>query len=320
MKKRSLLYVLFVLLQIVVAGLLFGDDVRASVANGPSERAIATGSVVAASLTPAGPVKSEDKGQHRRRAGTPPKAEPEPQFEGTLTAASATSITVHDSHGNDVVLALTSATAIRKGDATLNAADLNVGDHVHVKATSANNVNTALQIEVQTPEAQQEPGPELEIEGIITAASATSITVHDSHNADVVVELTSTTIIRKGETTIAAVDLKVGERVHVKATSSNNVNTAVEVIVQDEEQHPLEVTGTITASSSSSITVHDAHGADVILMLTANTIIRKGDATLAAADLKVGDHVEAEAIFDGTVNNAISIHVDGSGDNSHGHH
>jgi hypothetical protein len=55
-------------------------------------------------------------------------------------------------------------------------------------------------------------------------------------------------------------------------------------------------------------------------MLTADTIIRKGDATLAAGDLKVGDHVEAEAIADGTVNNAISIHVDGSGDNGHGHH
>ena len=319
MRKCGLLYVMFVLVQIVVAGLLFGDDVRASVASAPSENGIAKAPVVATSLTPAGPVKSEDKAQPRRRAGAPPKAEPELQFEGTITVASATSITVHDSHGNDVVLALTSATAIRKGDATLAATDLNVGDHVHVKATSANNVNTAQQIEVQTPDTQQEPTPVLEIEGIITAASATSITVHDSHNADVVVELTSTTVIRKGETTVAAADLKVGDRVHVKATSANNVNTAVEVIVQNEV-HPLEVVGTITAASSSSITVHDAHGADVILMLTADTIIRKGDATLASGDLKVGDHVEAQAIADGTVNNAISIHVDGSGDNSHGHH
>ena len=310
MKKRRLFFVMFVLVQIVVAGLLFGDDVRASVANGSSENAIAKAPVTM-SLTPAGP---------RRRSGTPAKPEPQLQFEGTITAASATSITVHDSHGNDVVFTLTSATSIRKGDATLAAADLKVGDHVHVKATSANNVNTAQQIEVQTPDTQQEPEHGLEIEGIITAASAIEITVHDSHNADVVVELTSTTIIRKGETAVAAADLKVGERVHVKATSANNVNTAVEVVVQNEEQHPIEVTGTITAASSSSITVHDAHGADVILMLTSSTIIRKGDATLAAGDLKVGDHVEAEAIFDGTVNNAISIHVDGSGDNSHGHH
>jgi hypothetical protein len=310
MKKRSLFFVMFVLVQIAVAGLLFGDGVRASVANTPSQSGIAK-APVATSLTPAGP---------RRRAGTPPKVEPEQQFEGTITVASTTSITVHDSHGNDVALVLTSTTVIRKGDATVAAADLKVGDHVHVKATSANNVNTALQIEVQTPETTQQPEPELEIEGIITAGSAASITVHDSHNADVVIALTSTTIIRKGETTVAAADLKVGERVHVKATSANNVNTAVEVIVQDEQQHPLEVAGTITAASSSSITVHDAHGADVILMLTADTIISKGGTALAAGDLRVGDHVEAEAIFDGTVNNAISIHVDGSSDNGHGHH
>jgi hypothetical protein len=310
MKKRSLFFVMFVLVQIAVAGLLFGDGVRASVANTPSQSGIAK-APVATSLTPAGP---------RRRAGTPPKVEPEQQFEGTITVASTTSITVHDSHGNDVALVLTSTTVIRKGDATVAAADLKVGDHVHVKATSANNVNTALQIEVQTPETTQQPEPELEIEGIITAGSAASITVHDSHNADVVIALTSTTIIRKGETTVAAANLKVGERVHVKATSANNINTAVEVIVQDEQQHPLEVAGTITAASSSSITVHDAHGADVILMLTADTIISKGGTALAAGDLRVGDHVEAEAIFDGTVNNAISIHVDGSGDSGHGHH
>jgi len=310
MKKRSLIFVMIVLVQIAVAGLLFGDDVRASAANAPSQSGIAK-APVATSLTPAGP---------RRHAGAPPKIEPEQQFEGTITVASATSITVHDSHGNDVVFALTSATSIRKGDVTLAATDLKVGDQVHVMGSSANNVNTALQIIVQTPDTQQQPEPELEIEGIITVASATEITVHDSHNADDVVELTSTTIIRKGETTVAAADLKVGERVHVKATSANNVNTAVEVIVQDEQQHPLAVTGTITAASSSSITVHDAHGADVILMLSADTIISKGGSTLASGDLKVGDHVEAEAIFDGTVNNAISIHVDGSGDSGHGHH
>jgi len=282
MKKSRLLVVLFVLVQVVVAGLAFGDG-------------------------------------GRRRSAAPPKTEPQLQFEGTITAASATSITVHDSHGVDVVLALTTTTVIRKGDATLTASDLKVGDQVHVKATSANNVNTALQIEVQTADDRKEPA--LEIEGTITAASATSITVHDSHKVDVVVELTSTTVIRKGDATIAAGDLKVGDRVHVKATAANNVNTAVEVIVQNEvDHHPLEVVGTITAASSSSITVHDSRGADVILMLTANTIIRKGDVTLAAGDLKVGDHVEAEAITEGTVNNAISIHVDSSADPGHGHH
>jgi hypothetical protein len=316
MKKRSLMFVMFVLVQMVAAGLMFADDGRAGAGNRRGEVAnTAGGGPMATSITPGGPVKSEDNGSHgRRHTAAPPKTEPELQFEGTIKAASATSITVHDSHGADVVVALTSTTVIRKGDATIAAADLKVGDQVHVKATSANNVNTAVQVVVQTADQH-----ELEIEGTIKAASATSITVHDSHGADVVVALTSTTIIRKGDATIAAADLKVGDQVHVKATSLNNVNTAVQVVVQvEDDQHSIEVEGTITVASATSITIHDAHGTDVILMLTASTVIRKGNLTIAAGDLKAGDHVEAEAIAQGIVNTAIVIHVDVSNDGEHG--
>lgn len=304
MKRRVFLLVMLVLMQAMVAGLLFGDDVRAGSANGNAT--ITSGTTQASSLTPA---SANNAPSSRRRAAPPSKSEPELQFKGTITAASATSITVHDSHGADVVLVLTATTVIRKGDATIAAADLKVGDQVHVKATSANNVNTATQVVVQTAEAEKN---ELEIEGTIKVASASSITVHDSHGNDVVVALTSTTVIRKGEKTIAAADLKVADRVHVKATSAGNVNTAVQVVVQivEDEHHPLEVEGTITAASTSSITVHDANGADVILMLTVDTIIRKGDAAITAADLKVGDRVEATAIAQGTVNTALTIHVE----------
>src|SRR5258707_746081 len=83
-------------------------------------------------------------GKGRRHAGSPP--EPEQQVEGTITAASATSITVHDSHGEDVVLTITGNTVIRKGDTTIAATGLKVGDQVHVKAAMVNMVNTALEV------------------------------------------------------------------------------------------------------------------------------------------------------------------------------
>ncbi|MEA2162326.1 MAG: hypothetical protein QOK37_453 [Thermoanaerobaculia bacterium] len=303
MRRRGFLLVMFLLMQVMLAGLLFGDDVKAGSANGNAT--ITSGTAQASSLTPA---PANNAPSSRRRAAPPSKSEPELQVEGTITAASATSITVHDSHGADVVLALTTITVIRKGDATIAAADLKVGDQVHVKATSANNVNTATQVVVQTAEPENN---EQEIEGTIKVASATSITVHDSHGADVVIALTATTVIRRGDKTIAAADLKAGDRVHVKATSANNLNTAVQVVVQGgDDQHPLEVEGTITAASTSSITVHEANGADVILMLTVNTIIRKGDTAITAADLRVGDRVEAAAIAQGTVNTALTIHVE----------
>ncbi len=233
----------------------------------------------------------------------------EREIEGTITAASTTSITVHDSHGNDVVVALTSTTIIRRGDQTLNAGDLAVGDQVHVQAKVASGTNTAFEVIVQQPE------DHLEVEGTITAASATSITVHDSHGDDVVLAITASTVIRKGDQNLAPTDLHVGDQVHVHAQVQNNADTALVIIVQ-QPVDLLEVEGTITAASATSITVHDSHGADVMLTLTDSTVIRKGDQTIAATGLKVGDHVHVMAVVQNSVNTAVLVIVQGSDDGS----
>src|SRR5438552_1577504 len=117
MKKRALLLMMFVLVQVMVAGLMFGDEVRAGGANGAATIS-GTGTQEPSALTPATVKPANDTPSGRRRAAPPTKSEPELQIEGTLTAASATSITVHDSHGADVVVALTATTVIRKGDNT----------------------------------------------------------------------------------------------------------------------------------------------------------------------------------------------------------
>src|SRR5438105_3885306 len=62
--------------------------------------------------------------------------------------------------------------------------------------------------------------PLMQIEGVITAVSATEITVHDSHNADVTVKITADTVIRKGDQTMQASQLNVGDQVHVQAKIS----------------------------------------------------------------------------------------------------
>ena len=76
----------------------------------------------------------------------------------------------------------------------------------------------------------------IEIEGIIATAAPDSLVITTEHGGDVTVKLTDATIIRHGQTPIAAADLKKGDRVHVKATVKDDVKTAVEVIVQDENE------------------------------------------------------------------------------------
>src|SRR6185295_9178062 len=57
----------------------------------------------------------------------------------------------------------------------------------------------------------------VEIEGVIKTAGAGSLVITTSHKDDVTVVLNDATVIRHGQTAIAAADLQAGDRVHVKA-------------------------------------------------------------------------------------------------------
>lgn len=251
----------------------------------------------------------------RRRATVP-----ETQIEGTLTSVASDSIVVNtESHGS-ITVALTSTTIIRKGKTTVAPTDLKVGDQVHVQATLANSVYTATQVIVQTPEDDGGKSALTQIEGTLSAVAADSITVTTS-NGDVKVALSSSTVITKGGVGVAATDLKVGDRVHVMASSSNSTFTAVQVIVQNDQTPGAGVTqieGTLTAAAADSITVQtEGHGSYTVA-LNSSTVIRKGDATVAPGDLKVGDQVHVMATFANNAYTAVLVIVqndDDSGSN-----
>ena len=160
------------------------------------------------------------------------------ELEGLITDISATSITVNDaSTGGPVTAAITSTTVIRKGNQTLTATDLKVGDRVHVKA-SVGSGGTLTAFEIMLQESGDGStgtgGQTKELEGLITAVSDSSITVMNaSTNGPVTAAITSTTVIRKGNTRLTAQDLKVGDRVHVKTTGPADSLTATEIIRQN---------------------------------------------------------------------------------------
>jgi co-chaperonin GroES (HSP10) len=141
-----------------------------------------------------------------------------------------------------------------------------------------------------------------ELEGLITAISATSITVNDASSGPQTAAITPTTVIRKGNTTLTPADLKVGDRVHVKASvGPDGMLTAFEIMLQNGETtgggQTKELEGLITAVSGTSITVMNASTAKPeTAAITMSTIIRKGNTTLTPADLKVGDRVHVKTI------------------------
>jgi co-chaperonin GroES (HSP10) len=147
-----------------------------------------------------------------------------------------------------------------------------------------------------------------ELEGLITAISATSITVNDASSGPQTAAITPTTVLRKGNATLTPDDLKVGDRVHVKASvGDDGTLTAFEIMLQNGDTtggQTKELEGPITEVSDTSITVMNASTAEPeTAVITPTTVIRKGNTTLTPADLKVGDrvHVKTTTNADGTL-------------------
>ena len=147
----------------------------------------------------------------RRRAVAPSPKE----IEGLVQAISATEITV-----NGITLKITADTVIRKGNQTLQTSDIHVNDRVHLKAAG----DTALEIKLQNPDEGEQRGQLREFEGLVQAISPASITING-----VTLTITGSTVIRKGDRTLTTADIKVNDRVHVKADG----DTAVEIMLQN---------------------------------------------------------------------------------------
>lgn len=157
------------------------------------------------------------------------------ELEGPITAVSGASITVlNASTAKPETAAITPATVIRKGNTTLAASDLKVGDRVHVK-TMANTDGTLTALEIMLQDDGTTGGQTKELEGLITAVSDTSITVMNASTArPETAAITKSTVIRKGNSTLTAKDLKAGDRVHVKTTANTDGTlTATEILLQN---------------------------------------------------------------------------------------
>ncbi len=234
----------------------------------------------------------------KHRGASPNDPGPHQEIEGTITnvASDGSTITVHDSHGKDDVITLTPTTLIRKGDKVVKATDLTKGDQVHVKATTVNNVLTASQVIVQDEgngDSDQPGQNQVQIEGTVVTASATSLTVLDSHGQTDVITIDKNTVTRKGETTVDPSTLQKGERVHVMATkATDGTLTATLIIVQDENPAMMAVEGTVKSVGTNSLVVTTKKG-DVTVNTDTNTVIRKDDQTIKLSDIQTGDQVEA---------------------------
>jgi len=241
------------------------------------------------------------------------ESHPSTELEGTVKSLTATTLTVTTSTG-DIAITITGDTRFFINGHTGAAADVHTGDHVEVEAQEQTDKTlTALVVRVQIEA--------IHIRGVITASSATSITVKTS-SGDLVVGLTTSTLIRMQGQVVNPSMLVVGSRVEVEALQQAD-KSLVAVSINVESPHSLaEAEGTVSAVGADNLTVHTKSGDDVKFIVNSDTIIRAEDQRLGLADIKVGDHVNVE----GRVNTdggftALRIEVQNDhGDGNHNNH
>lgn len=246
-----------------------------------------------------------------RRRGVGATREKVYEFEGTITAVDGTtSLTMFTSHKEEVTINLTDATIVRKGNRILTLADLAADMHVHVKSRKVEDAYSAILVIVQEPDDDSEPPAVTEYEGVVRSAAADQLVVFTSHKEEVTFVLNADTVIRKGNTTVAATDILPGMTVHVKATTSEDgtTKTATLVILQNTRVE-VELEGTVASVGTSSLVVTTADG-DITVNVANSTLIRKQGKKIALSAIAVGDKVEVEGVkVDATTVNAQKITV-----------
>ncbi len=235
---------------------------------------------------------------------------------GTISVATASSITVKTSTG-DVVVGLTSSTLIRMQGKVVNASFLVAGSRVEVEAVrKAGQTLAAVTINVETADSLSE------VEGSVTEAGSDHLRVHTRSGDDITIAVNTDTIIRKADRMIGLSDIRVGDRVSVDARVNSGSFTALRIVVESEPgngggggETSVDLTGVIASISSGSITV-TAGGKTVQVKISTVTVIRRGSTTLTPSDLKVGNQVEVKGQLssDGSVAaTLIQVEDGGSG-------
>ncbi len=219
------------------------------------------------------------------------------ELEGKIEAKTSNSIKVRD-----VEFLVDSSTIIlshNKG--ILFFSDLKVGDDVSVRGfMRQDSTYLALYIRVENEEYERK---ELEVEGTISAIASNSITVNM-----ITFKVDSSTVIYAHEGIILTLsDLKIGDRVEVKAVlQSDATYKAIRIKLENEEsKKEIEVEGLIEIVNTDNIFV----GGLKIFVNTQTKIYNQNKQLLSFSDLKVGTYIKIDAYFQSNNYYASSIKV-----------
>jgi Fe-S cluster assembly scaffold protein SufB len=147
------------------------------------------------------------------------------EIHGTVEAVDTTANTVtvaSEEGGISVTLNVDTSTVIQRNGAPATLADLLVGDKVEAKYDSATMLASSIKTEVE----------DSDFYGTIAALDLTANTITitpESGGADVVLNVTNSTVFKKNDAVVAFADMVVGDKVEAEYDSVSMIASKIEV-------------------------------------------------------------------------------------------
>ena len=212
----------------------------------------------------------------------------------------------HD--GTSTPYTITSTTAFTEGSTTVLPAALAVGDRVDIQVSSSA-LTTATSIDIK-------PARSIRLGGVVTAVSATSVTVVAHDGTSTPYTITSTTAFTEGSTTVLPAALAVGDRVDIQVSSSA-LTTVTGINIE-----LTRFAGEVTAVSGDTITISGHDGVSSTILVGTTTTYSKGGAPAALTDVAVSLLVSAQGLIGATTTtlDASSVTIGGPCDSAGGGH
>lgn len=230
---------------------------------------------------------------------------------GNVSAVSANTITLTDPQGFSRTVVVSSATTYNHSGASATLADVVVGSKIFAQGAIDANGTTldALSVTIGTQ------GQSGFTSGVITAVTASSVTLQSNGGTSTTFSYTTDTTIKAAShdsLALTSADLVVGEHAGVEFNSTATT-TAVQVWVE-----LAEVDGTVTAISGDNITVSDHQGITHLILVGATTTYNNAGVAATLADVVVGAHIRAEGLVDanGTTLDALNVDICAASDPS----
>jgi hypothetical protein len=203
---------------------------------------------------------------------------------GYVTAVTATSVTVQKWDGTSATYTLTPTTTYTEGRAASTVASLVVGDRVEIQtASSAPTTATSVNIELA------------QLFGTVKSVSGNTITISDPQGFSRTIVVSSSTTYTNAGAAGTLADVVVGAKIAAQGTIDPNLTSldAVSVAV-GTAGHTEDIRGTVSAVTSSSVTVQGRDNTPTTFTYTSATTFAEGSTTLSASNVAVGDNVSVE--------------------------